>query len=318
MGVLIGREELYELVWSKPITKIAKDYAVSDSAIVKMCKKMEIPRPGLGYWTKVECGKKVKVTPLPKLSKKGADYHYLRRQGYSKGRADKSGQVLPEIAQEATEQKRIIVADILENPHQITAQNIKRFGNAKRDEKGFLKPRAAKHFDLMVTEVGLDRALRIMDALLRAFEERGWHFDIFTEPKLSMGAVVDGETIRFSLEEAVQGVEHVLTEKEKRARSGGDWVWPPRYDFIPTGKLKLKIDTFYSYSGRSTWADGNIQRVEGCLNKFCAGLVQYSQTTVAWILATRLAWYWIGFQLEHMRPLMLFTWLIDSPLPEIR
>ena len=68
MDKLIKREELYKLVWSKPITKIAEGYKVSDSAIIKICKKMEIPRPGLGYWTKVECGKKVYVTPLPKLS----------------------------------------------------------------------------------------------------------------------------------------------------------------------------------------------------------------------------------------------------------
>ena len=77
MRALILRNDLCNLVWSKPVTKIAQDYDVSDSAIIKICKKMEIPKPGRGYWVKVECGKKVKVTPLPKLSKKGVDRYYL-------------------------------------------------------------------------------------------------------------------------------------------------------------------------------------------------------------------------------------------------
>jgi hypothetical protein len=35
----ITREELYNLVWSKPVTHIAKIYGYSDSGIRKICKK---------------------------------------------------------------------------------------------------------------------------------------------------------------------------------------------------------------------------------------------------------------------------------------
>jgi hypothetical protein len=44
------RESLYELVWSKPLTSIAKEYNVSDNGIRKICKKYEIPLPKLGHW----------------------------------------------------------------------------------------------------------------------------------------------------------------------------------------------------------------------------------------------------------------------------
>ena len=36
------RQEFYDLVWSKPITHIAKGFALSDVAIHKICKKHQI------------------------------------------------------------------------------------------------------------------------------------------------------------------------------------------------------------------------------------------------------------------------------------
>ncbi|PLW68148.1 hypothetical protein [Pseudohalioglobus lutimaris] len=279
MDKLIKRKELYDLVWSKPITKIAKDYKVSDSAIIKICKKMEIPRPGKGHWTRVECGKNVKKTPLPKLRKKGVEHHYLWRQGYSEGRTDDEGILHPQIAREAKVEHQILVDDKLDDPHALVATNIKRFRNAKVDDRGVVQPRAAQHFDLAITEGAVDRTLRIMDALLKGFDKRGWVFRIHKGPKPGMGVEVLGEEIGFSIEETVKAVEHVLTEKEIKARNRGNWVWPPRYDYSPTGQLKLKIHANYSYSGRCSWGDAKIQRVDQCLNRFCSGSVQYAQAS---------------------------------------
>ena len=50
--IVISREELYQLVWSKPVAKIAKEFGISDVAIAKICKKLNIPKPGLGYQAK--------------------------------------------------------------------------------------------------------------------------------------------------------------------------------------------------------------------------------------------------------------------------
>ena len=55
----ITREELYNLVWSKPVIYIAKVYGYSDSGIRKICKKHNIPLPKLGYWSKLKFNKEV-------------------------------------------------------------------------------------------------------------------------------------------------------------------------------------------------------------------------------------------------------------------
>ncbi len=46
----ITRSELYNQVWNVPITKLSKQYGLSDVGLAKICKKHNIPRPPKGYW----------------------------------------------------------------------------------------------------------------------------------------------------------------------------------------------------------------------------------------------------------------------------
>lgn len=61
---IYNREKLYQEVWEKPVTEVAKRYKVSDVAIHKVCKS-----PGPGYWAKVRAGKPVEQLPLPNSDK---------------------------------------------------------------------------------------------------------------------------------------------------------------------------------------------------------------------------------------------------------
>lgn len=61
----LSREELYEKVWSQSGIKLSEEFGVSDVAIAKRCKKLDIPRPARGYWAKVEAGRRPKQPPLP-------------------------------------------------------------------------------------------------------------------------------------------------------------------------------------------------------------------------------------------------------------
>ncbi|HTV63630.1 MAG TPA: hypothetical protein VMH30_13775 [Verrucomicrobiae bacterium] len=60
-----SRQELYDLVWSTPARKLAPDFDISDVAIAKRCKKLNVPRPSPGYWAKVAAGQTPSKTPLP-------------------------------------------------------------------------------------------------------------------------------------------------------------------------------------------------------------------------------------------------------------
>ncbi len=48
--------ELHKLVWSKPTVEVAKEFGVSDVAISKLCKKLDVKKPERGFWRLVETG----------------------------------------------------------------------------------------------------------------------------------------------------------------------------------------------------------------------------------------------------------------------
>ena len=63
-----NRQKIYEEIWAEPIRHVAKRYSMSDVGLGKICKKLKIPRPGLGYWAKKAAGKPVPTRPpLPEL-----------------------------------------------------------------------------------------------------------------------------------------------------------------------------------------------------------------------------------------------------------
>lgn len=49
----ITKEELEKLVWEMPSSHIAKLFGISDTTIVKKCKKYNILKPCRGYWAKI-------------------------------------------------------------------------------------------------------------------------------------------------------------------------------------------------------------------------------------------------------------------------
>lgn len=64
-SIKISRQELYDQVWSKPLTHLAKEYNLSDVGLAKICRRHDIPLPPVGYWAKLAQGHIVKKTPLP-------------------------------------------------------------------------------------------------------------------------------------------------------------------------------------------------------------------------------------------------------------
>jgi hypothetical protein len=69
----LTRQSLYDLVWSKPMTEVAKSFGISDVALAKRCRAVNIPVPPRGYWARVAGGQTPHQPKLPKL--KRADLH---------------------------------------------------------------------------------------------------------------------------------------------------------------------------------------------------------------------------------------------------
>jgi hypothetical protein len=53
------------LIWSMPMTKLSKQFELSDVGLRKICVKHQIPLPPQGHWTRKQFGKEVPRSEVP-------------------------------------------------------------------------------------------------------------------------------------------------------------------------------------------------------------------------------------------------------------
>ena len=63
----LTREELFALVWQSPMRRLAEEFGISGGRLAKICDRMDVPYPPLGYWAKKAAGKPVLAVELPVL-----------------------------------------------------------------------------------------------------------------------------------------------------------------------------------------------------------------------------------------------------------
>lgn len=87
MSVDLTRQELYDLVWSKPMMHAAKQFGISGVMLGRICNDRSIPRPPRGYWANLQStsikkqGRFVKP-PLPNLPEPDQSFNSLIRKEY--------------------------------------------------------------------------------------------------------------------------------------------------------------------------------------------------------------------------------------------
>jgi AcrR family transcriptional regulator len=62
---ILTRRELYQRVWTRPLSAVARDLALSSNGLSKICDRLNIPYPGRGHWAKASAGRAVEPPPLP-------------------------------------------------------------------------------------------------------------------------------------------------------------------------------------------------------------------------------------------------------------
>lgn len=284
--VTLTREELYEQVWSEPMWTLAQRYGISDVGLSKTCRRYKIPVPGRGYWQQKQAGQRLRPTPLPKLSASIANSFTTITLRVPKSlQVTQSGAM--DLPIESThEPPQIVVADVLTDPHSLVAHSVKALRRVKPTREG-LFPRTpnADYLDVRVSLDTVDRTMRILDALLKALDERDVtiRIDVKEQRAITCAHILD-EIVPFYIEERI---EHV-TVPPPMPRRPGDWVPQPEPKLVATGALEFHIDIGWLYESgnlRKSWRDGKKQRVEDCLGKIILGLFAAAEA----IKANRLA-----------------------------
>jgi hypothetical protein len=268
----INRTDLYEQVWSTPMTQLASQYSMSDNGLKKICRKLNIPTPPIGYWARLQHGKKGFKKPLHDLKYGEQETYTLEVKQTTKRYLEDDSKIIAIIAEEE-KADRISVAEKLVSPHPLVELTRDVLSKAKPDDYGALRLWRQKYLDMRVTPGTLKRALRIMDALVKAFEERNFKVDIVTDKVPESYALIHGEKLSFSIEEKINQIAHVPTEKEKKELEKYPWK-ARKWDYIPTGILTLRIKEYGPEGLRKSWSDGKSKRLEDLLNDFIVGAIK--------------------------------------------
>jgi phage gp16-like protein len=258
------RNELYEKVWQLPLRKLAAEYGVSDVALGKVCRKLQIPLPGSGHWTKIECGHTITRPPLTEIE----DLPVLVRQI-----REPETPILPEDSAELEKIERIAASAVpavtkAMLAHPLIEKTKAVLSGARSNDRGILwASREVDWLDLRVSKECLTRALRMMATILHMLEQEGFKVVVEKKASESTSAIVCGEQIRFGVMERSRQVKPVVPS----TTSG--YIYNS-IKLEPTGILSIEVWNYYSRGPQKVWRDRDGAPLEVQLTKCVAGLMR--------------------------------------------
>lgn len=275
----LSREALYIKVWETPTVKLSKEFGVSDVAIGKMCKRLDVPKPPLGYWRKVETGQKKKIPPLgkPTVKTKPGFWIYPKSEEqtleFEEEYKEQSRAVAEKIAEKINAETlpEIKVSNSLYKPHALVAQTKIAFSKRDTDSYGALCGSwETEHLNLRISRKHFQRALLIMDALLKALEKLDCKVSIEKDQSMRTEVKIDDIKLSISLREDFKRFERELSDEEKKS----SYV-PDRYYYEPDGNFTFTAEGICGI--KRSWRDGKTSVLEDHLNDIVFGIFHLAE-----------------------------------------
>ena len=257
--VTYTREQLYEAVWSTPVTKLAAELGISDVGLAKTCQRLGVPRPPLGYWAQNRGRKEVaEGTTAGSEAWPGSHCNFdvaanlARRQHWAAsnvlttGRSGRVGAVeLPPEGQEL---------------HPIVEKHRRALEKAKPDALGFVSARGKDLFSCDVSQALIPRLLRALDAVVCELEDRDYEFKSASSQYGGLQITRDRDHVELQWSEAKVEIEREPTNLDKRKPS---WTWQLK-ETKPSGALSVEVSA-YGLRGKRRWTEGEGRSLEEVL-----------------------------------------------------
>lgn len=178
---------------------------------------------------------------------------------------------IPEVLFEQNPKNRITVPQHLASLHPLVEVTKKILKKAPTDNNGRVNSFAWQGaLNVTVCPESKDRALRIMNALIKALHKRGYTVSASERTQYTLVKVL-GEEIGIRLEERARKVLHEPTREEALQAKKQGWKSYNTYDYFGTGELALSIHE--SYTNQKICKDHKSRALEEKLNDFVAALV---------------------------------------------
>lgn len=170
----VSREDLYEQVWAKPMSRLADTYNVSGSYLARVCEALNVPRPPTGYWQKKAVGKAPRQPILPP-AQPGDQLSWSKAKPIAHKSARFNRRPKKPKEKQYTKGKHPLLVGV--ESHFLKTR--------KMEEDEFLRPYKKLLPDIVTSADRLKYAIETADEIYKAFEARG-HRVIFATPDQNM------------------------------------------------------------------------------------------------------------------------------------
>ncbi len=278
----VTRRQLYDLVWTTPVRTLAKKFGLSDVGLAKTCQRYEIPRPPVGYWTKVRQGKRVHKPGLrqnEELDRSTITFDLRPRQPAEAPEEAPPVVRPPDIAAAIEKIEAIVPINVpneVVSPHKFVALTDRALRQSmrsgKKDRFGFVAPPwdyAHPTLRITVMEESVQRALRIANAFVRGAIAGGIKVECIKEDRRERVCLkLLGESFEFSISERRRQVPHVLTAEERDHQKKYKHLFgAPKFDYKSTGDLTLSVWPAGHYYRAKVWKDGKRSHLEEIISQ---------------------------------------------------
>ena len=231
-----SRQELYDLVWSIPASKLCEQFGMSGRGLAKLCLRHEIPVPERGWWARKAAGHDVKELPLLPIKNPYLETIelYVREDFRTYLTADELTTFEKRVADESSIPAPVIPATDASR-HPLIVRSRRKHPSSQAEGPLYL--------EIGVSEPLRDQALRIAAALVEACETRRYDFKPRSDAIGGIATInVLGNRIGVSINEPLLSVPHVLTKTEAREKALGRGWNIPEHDSQPSGQIEIVLD----------------------------------------------------------------------------
>lgn len=272
--VHLSRNELYDLVWSRAVSSLAREFGLSDVGLAKICRKHNIPRPPLGYWARVQAGQRVERTPLPRLSARMVDKLVIKcREPKAEPLVDEA---FAQMLSSATLEQLVPIA-AGEPLHPLVELTKTSLLASRPDSQGLLEPRSTKSLRLSVGPDSVDRALGMLDAIARWCDANSAVIGPSGEMHKNLNAItIRDQCIEIQLHETLNHRIEKPPAPVRIFKGRPEPLWPQPNTVIssPSGNLVLLITTHTTNGARRRWVDSESRKLETHLPAFVTAVVR--------------------------------------------
>jgi hypothetical protein len=229
---------------------VAKEFALSDVGLAKICRKLGVRKPPRGYWAKAASGMRVSKPRLGALPDGCVLKTVIRGKTEAEHIQRPSRNEIPEIS----------IRENLQGCSRLITTTRVELEKATPDKYGMLDVRHKPGcLSVAISEPQIHRTLLILDTLIRELEKRGVTVIPVSDEKLSR-LVVGAENIDF-----------YVREQSKQTIEKGSYY--DRHVYSPKGKLSFVLN---SYPSRA-WHEGKAKRLEEVLGEIVVGTLELGE-----------------------------------------